>query len=168
MANLNYNSVTIAGRLTADVELKTTQSGLSVCSFTVAVNRRTKAGEEQKADFFNVTAWREQAEFISKYFRKASSIFIVGELQNRSWEKDGVKHYATEIVARDIRFVDSKSDNPAGAAYSPAGATNAPGATTTPPQTYGAPQGGTYVPQGYSMTPPPQFEQLGAEDELPF
>ena len=75
MANFNFNKVILGGRLTADPELKTTPSGISVTSFTVAVNRRFggKAGEEAQADFFNVTAWRQTAEFITRYFRKASS-----------------------------------------------------------------------------------------------
>ena len=71
MANFNFNKVIIGGRLTADPELKTTPSGVSVTSFTVAVNRnyRSKSGEEPQADFINVTAWRQTAEFISRYFR---------------------------------------------------------------------------------------------------
>lgn len=168
MANLNLNKVIMAGRLTADPELKTTSSGLAVCTVSVAVNRRfTPQDSEQKADFFNVTFWRKNAETLCKYFHKASSIAFTGSLQVRTYEKDGQKRYITEIVAEELYFVDSKSDNPAGAAYSPAGATNAPGGTTTPPQTYGAPQGGTYVPQDY-MTPPPQFEQIADDEELPF
>ena len=74
MANLNFNKIILGGRLTAAPELKQTQSGIPVCSFSIAVNRRAKAGEEQKADFFNVTAWRQTAEFVSKYFSKGSSI----------------------------------------------------------------------------------------------
>ena len=71
MANFNFNKVILGGRLTADPELKTTPSGISVTSFTVAVNRRFggKSGEEAQADFFNVTAWRQTAEFITRYFR---------------------------------------------------------------------------------------------------
>lgn len=154
MANFNYNSVKLGGRLTADVELKKTPSGLSVCSFTVAVNRRSKKDEEQKADFFNVTAWREHAELVAKYFHKGSSIFVVGELQNRMWEKDGQKHYATEIVARDIRFVDSKNES--------AGQYNAQ--PTYTPQQAAQP---SYVPEAYTQ-PAPQFEDLGGDEELPF
>jgi single-strand DNA-binding protein len=72
MANLNFNKVIIGGRLTSDVELKTTPSGVSVTSFSVAVNRRGKSGDEVKADFISVVAWRGTAEFISKYFHKGS------------------------------------------------------------------------------------------------
>ena len=110
MANFNCNKVIIGGRLTAEPELKTTQSGISVTSFSVAVNRKVKQGEEQKADFYNVVAWRQTAEFVSRYFHKGSSICIVGQLQNSSWEKDGQKHYKTEIIADEVMFVDSKSE----------------------------------------------------------
>ena len=111
MANLNLNKVIIGGRLTAEPELKTTQSGISVCSFSVAVNRRVKPGEEQKSDFFNVVAWRTTADFVARYFHKGSSICIVGTLQNSNWtDQDGQKHYRTDIVADEVMFVDSKSD----------------------------------------------------------
>ena len=110
MANFNCNKVIIGGRLTAEPELKTTQSGISVVSFSIAVNRKTKPGTEQQTDFFNVTAWRQTAEHISRYFHKGSSICIVGSLQNSSWEKDGQKHYKTDIIADEVMFVDSKSE----------------------------------------------------------
>ena len=110
MASFNFNKVILGGRLTAEPELRTTQSGLSVVSFSIAVNRKAKQGEEQKADFFNVTAWRQTAEHISRFFHKGSSICIVGSLQNSSWEKDGQKHYKTDILADEVFFVDSKSE----------------------------------------------------------
>ena len=78
MANFSFNKVIIGGRLTAEPELKQTQSGISVCSIKVAVNRRVKQGDEQKADFFNVTAWRQTADLVARYFHKGSSICIVG------------------------------------------------------------------------------------------
>ena len=121
-ANFNFNKVIIGGRLTADPELKTTPSGVYTTTTTVAVNRRYsgKNGEETQADFFNVVAWRNTAEFISKYFKKASSICIVGTLQNRNWtDKNGVKHYVTEVVADEALFVDSKSNNTATDVSSP-------------------------------------------------
>ena len=115
MSNFNFNKIIIGGRLTADPELKTTPSGVTVTSFTVAVNRRFggKNGEEAQADFFTVTAWRQTAEFITRYFRKASSICIVGSLRNRSWtDRDGQKRFATEIVADEAYFVDAKDESP--------------------------------------------------------
>lgn len=108
MSNFNFNKVIIGGRLTADVELKTTQSGVSVTSFSIAVNRK---GADKKTDFIDVIAWRQTAEFISRYFRKGSSICIVGNLQKREWtDKNGQKRYATEVIAEEASFVDSKSD----------------------------------------------------------
>jgi single-strand DNA-binding protein len=112
MANFYFNKIILGGRLTAEPELKTTQSGISVCSFSVAVNRRTKPGKEQEADFFNVTAWRQTADFVARYFKKGSSICIVGTLQNSTWtDQNNQKHYKTDIVADEVMFVDSKSDN---------------------------------------------------------
>ena len=111
MANFNLNKVIMGGRLTSDVELKQTQSGIPVCSFTLAVNRRFAKEGEPTADFFNMTAWRSTAEFISKYFGKGSSICIVGSIQNRTWtDQQGQKRYATDIVVDEAMFVDSKSD----------------------------------------------------------
>lgn len=114
MANLNLNKAIIAGRLTADPELKSTPSGVPVTSFTVAVNRsyRAKNGEQPKADFINVTAWRQTAEFITRNFHKSSSICIVGSIQTRSYtDKQGQKRYATEVVADEAHFVDAKGSS---------------------------------------------------------
>ncbi len=110
MANFNFNKVILGGRLTADPELKTTPGGVSVTVFTVAVNRRSA---KEFADFLNVIAWRQTAEFVTRYFRKASSICVVGSVQSRSWtDKNGVKQFATEIVADEAYFVDKLSEAP--------------------------------------------------------
>ena len=110
MANLNLNKVILGGRLTADVELKQTQSGVSVCQCNMAVNRRFSKEGEQSTDFISVVAWRNTAEFISKYFHKGSSLCIVGSIQTRSWtDKNGQKRFATDVVADEAMFVDSKS-----------------------------------------------------------
>lgn len=113
MANFNINKVILGGRLTADPELKQTPSGVSVCQFSLAVNRRfSKEGEEKQADFINCTAWRNTAEFISKYFRKGSSLCVVGQVQTRSWtDSNNQKRYATEVVADEAMFVDGKNDS---------------------------------------------------------
>jgi len=111
MANLNLNKTILGGRLTADVELKQTASGVSVCSFTLAVNRRRSSEGEQTADFINCVAWRGTAEFISKYFRKGSSLCIVGNIQTRSWtDSNGQKRFATEVIADEAMFVDSRNE----------------------------------------------------------
>ena len=111
MANLNLNEVILCGRLTATPELKTTPSGVSVCSFTLAVNRKYSKEGEQTADFINCVAWRERAEFISKYFKKGSSLCIMGAIQTRNFtDQNGGKRYVTEVLVDDARFVDSKND----------------------------------------------------------
>lgn len=105
------NKSCIVGRLTKDVELKTTQSGVSVCTFTVAVNRRFKNAEgNYDADFINCVAWRGQAEFLSKYFEKGSMVGIVGSIQTRSYDSDGHKVWVTEVVADEVSFVGGKKE----------------------------------------------------------
>ena len=103
---MSINTAVIMGRLTADPELKTTASGLSVLSFSVAVERNyQKEGEEKAVDFINVVAWRKTAEFVSKYFHKGSMIAVEGSIQTRKYEdKDGNKRTAVEILANTVSF----------------------------------------------------------------
>ena len=104
-----FNLVVLSGRLTADPELKYTQNNVPVCSFTIAVDRRHKQGEERQADFVNIVAWRSTAEFISKYFSKGSMIGIEGSIQTRRYQdKDGKNRTAFEVVANNVQFMDSK------------------------------------------------------------
>lgn len=112
MASFNFNKVILGGRIARDPELKTTQSGLSVTQFSIAVNRKSaKDQQAPQADFINVTAWRQTAEFITKFFRKGSSICIVGSLQTRSFtDKNGAKREVTEVLADEAYFVDSKQE----------------------------------------------------------
>ena len=107
------NVVAIMGRLTADPELKVTNSGTSVTSFTVAVDRPyRKSAEEHKADFINVVAWKTTAEFITKYFNKGSMIAIQGSIQTRNYEDDkGNKRIAVEVLANSVNFCGGKSEN---------------------------------------------------------
>lgn len=108
--SLSLNKVILAGRLTADPELKSTPSGTLVTSFTIAVDRRVAKDAEKKADFVSVVAWKQTAEFITKYFRKGSSLCITGSIQTRSWSaQDGSKRYATEVVADEAYFVESRN-----------------------------------------------------------
>jgi single-strand DNA-binding protein len=106
------NCAIIMGRLVADPELRTTQSGLSVTSFTVAVDRSyVKPGEERQTDFIDVVAWRQTAEFVTKFFRKGSMIAVQGSIQVRPYEdKNGNKRKAVEIVADNVSFTGSKGD----------------------------------------------------------
>lgn len=148
MANFNINKSIIGGRLTADPELKQTNSGVSVCSFTVAVNRRFSKDGEREADFINVQAWRQTAEFICNYFKKGSSICIAGAIQTRSWEdQNGQKRFATEVVADEAYFVDGKNDG--------AGA--------------GKAEQGNYIPEAYTTPQNAKFEEIPDNgDGLPF
>lgn len=111
MANLNLNKVILGGRLTADVELKQTQNGISVCTFNLAVGRKVGQGKEQQTDFITCVAWRQAAEFISKYFKKGSSLCIVGNIQTRKWtDQNNQNRYATEVIVNEAMFVDSKNE----------------------------------------------------------
>ena len=121
------NCAVIMGRLTADPELRQTPSGVSVTRFTVAVDRGyVKAGEERKADFINVVAWRQTAEFVSRYFQKGSMIAVQGSIQTGSYEKDGVKRYTVEISADNVSFCGSKSESGTSGAPSTTASTAAP------------------------------------------
>ncbi len=150
MANFNFNKVILGGRLTSDPELKTTPSGVTVTNFSLAVNRKYSGkGEEQQTDFINIQAWRGTAEFITKYFRKGSSICIVGTIQTRSWtDNNGNKRFATDVIADEAMFVDSKSENSAASAQ-----------PTYPP---------SYMPDSYAQPDAPNLEALSEEDDLPF
>lgn len=107
-----FNLVVLTGRLTADPELKTTQSGVSVTSFSIAVNRKYKSGEEQQADFINIVAWRQTAEFITRYFTKGNMIGIEGSIQTRKYQdKNGNNRTVFEVVANDVQFVEGKKNN---------------------------------------------------------
>ena len=152
MSSLNLNKVILCGRLTADPELKQTSGGIAVVSFSLAVNRRYQSrsadgasAPQQQADFISIVAWRQTAEFISRYFRRGSAICITGSIQTRTWQDaNGQKRYATDVVADEAMFVDSKTD---GVQY---------------PDTYNAPS--------YSSSPAsaPKFEELKTDDDLPF
>lgn len=112
MSNLNFNRVTIGGRLTKKPELLVIQnSDTLVSNFTVAVTRAQKVDGQPDADFFNCTAFNKTAEFLSKFFDKGSSIMVEGRLQQRSYtNRDNQKVWTTEILVSNIYFVDSKSD----------------------------------------------------------
>ena len=105
------NKVILMGRLTKDPEIRyTTTSNIPRCTFTLAVDRRfARQGEERQTDFFNIVAWRNQAEFCSKYFVKGQKVVIVGSIQNRSWDdSEGKRHYITEIVVDETYFAESR------------------------------------------------------------
>ena len=152
--SLNLNKVILAGRLVADPELKQTAGGANVVSVRIAVNRRFQSRDPQQqneADFFNVTAWQNTAEFIAKYFRKGSAICICGRIQNRTWvDQNGQKRYMTDIIAEEANFVESRNaqDGMPGMGSSDAYSTPA----------YSSPM----------QNNAPKFEEIKTDDDLPF
>lgn len=107
-----FNLVVLTGRLTADPELKTTPNGIPVTSFSIAVNRNYKAGEEQQTDFINIVAWRQTAEFITRYFQKGSLIGIEGAIQTRRYQDSHSNNRtAFEVVVKNAQFVESKKND---------------------------------------------------------
>ena len=142
------NCVTLMGRLVADPELRTTGTGKSVCTFRIAVDRSfAKAGEQRQADFISCVAWRQTAEFISRYFKKGSSLCLTGSIQTRTWnDNTGAKRYATDVVVDEAMFVDSRSDNAGQSSYVP--------------DAYGSPS--------FSSGDAPNFEEIKTDDDLPF
>lgn len=121
------NVVVIMGRLTDNPELKTTNSGVEVTSFSVAVERRYVSGGERQTDFINVVAWRQQAKFVCNYFRKGQMIAVNGTLQQRSYtDRDGNKRTVYEVVADNISFCGSKAESAGDSSYSAPAAKEAP------------------------------------------
>lgn len=106
------NKAILMGRLTADPELRKTQNGTSVTSFTLAVNRSyTRAGEQAQTDFIDIVAWRNTAEFVSRYFVKGQLVAVEGQIQTRTWEdKNGQKRKSVEVVASEVFFAEPKRD----------------------------------------------------------
>lgn len=111
------NSVNLIGRLTRDPELRSTAAGESVCSFSLAVQRKFKNKDgEYVADFINCVAWRKTAEFISTYFKKGRQMGVQGELQTRKWDDNGTARYAVEVIVTGTTFVGkNNSSEPASA-----------------------------------------------------
>lgn len=143
-ANFNFNKVILGGRLTSDPELKTTQSGTNVCSFTIAVNRRGSKDGQQQSDFISCVAWKERADFVTRFFRKGSSICIVGELQTRKWQdNNGNNRNTTEVIVGEVNFVDSKGE----------------GTNTTP---------ANKTQNSGIVEPSAQFVDLDSDSDLPF
>lgn len=140
-----FNLVVLTGRLTADPELKTTPNGISVTSFSIAVNRNYRSGEEQQTDFINIVAYRQRAEFITKYFKKGNMIGIEGSIQTRKYQdKNGNNRTWFEVVVNNAQFVESKRD---GAASATAGS----------------------EPASYSNADVSDFAEIGGmDDDLPF
>ncbi len=115
------NVAVLMGRLTADPELRHTQSNIPVTSFSIAVDRRYKSGEERQTDFINIVAWRQTAEFVTNYFKKGQLVAIEGSIQTRRYQdKDGNNRTAFEVVANNVSFAEPKRDSSARPAESTA------------------------------------------------
>lgn len=144
-----FNKAILIGRLTADPELKQTGSGIHVTGFSIAVDRRFSGKDaEKKADFININAWRQQAEFVCKYFHKGDAIGIEGSIQTRNYEdKNGNKRTAVEVQAENVFFVGGKGSGGGGGTAQPS-MNNAPVA--------------------FSNGAPSDFEEIETDDDLPF
>lgn len=107
------NKTILIGRLTKEPELKTTASNISICNFTLAIDRRyTNAMGERETDFIPIVTWRKTAEFAAQYFKKGMRVAVVGYIQTRSWDDaEGKRHYATEVVADELEFADAKRES---------------------------------------------------------
>lgn len=151
------NNVILIGRLVADPELKTTQTGLEVTSFRIAVDRPYSKDGEKKADFIDVVAWRRTAAFICQYFEKGKPIVINGSLQTRSYEaKDGSKRFVTEVLAENVEFAPSSKNN---------GNT---GAQTYSQPSYTAPTAAAPSPEGFVESNTDKPLDINLDDDLPF
>lgn len=148
------NCTTLIGRLVADPELKTTNSGKSVATFRIAVDRAyTKPGEQRQADFITIVAWGNQALFVSRYFSKGSMIAIQGRIQTRNYEDNsGNKRTAFEIVATEISFCGGKNENNSTQNENSSTDTSTDKSTAS----------------GYSTALPSDFEEIVDDDDLPF
>lgn len=142
MANLNFSEIIVAGRVTKDIELKTTQSGKPVATISLAVSRGY--GDKKETDFFDIVAFDKTAETASQYFHKGSSMLVTGTPRFREWtDKQGQKRKVFEIAASRVCFVDSRSD--------------------------AEPSQQAYVPDAYAPAQPaPKFETVSEDEELPF
>lgn len=177
-----FNKIILMGRLTKDPELKTTQSGVTMCRFSIAVDRSyAKQGQEKQTDFFDITAWRNTAEFVCKYFTKGRMILIEGSLQNNNYtDQNGVKQYRNAIIADNVSFCGDKSGGQQNAQQAPPAQQPYQNQYQQPQQSYvqnqgyqqnyqqgyNQPQQGYAQPQqnyqqpaqnqGYRQAPPPQ------------
>ncbi len=159
------NKVILMGRLTADPELRQTPSGISSCRFSVAIDRGYKSKDtgERQTDFINVVAWRQTAEFVSRYFSKGRMIIVEGSLRNNNYtDQNGVKHYSMDVQADNVTFGESKAAaNSVGAGY---GAE--PGSFQQPQRT--APVQTQSADETVSLGDLGDFEEILSDGEVPF
>ena len=144
------NKVFLIGNLTKDPDVRTTGGGTSVCTFSIAVDRRFKAQNGEKVtDYFNIVAWRQLADLCGRYLAKGRKVSVVGELQNRSYDaKDGTKRYVTEVVADEVEFLTPRDRD--GAGY---------GGAPSPSEPYRSGESQAVAPEGFTDVD---------DDDLPF
>ena len=150
------NKIVLMGRLTRDPELRTTQSGTAVASFSLAVERDfARMGEERQTDFIDIVAWEKRADFVNKYFRKGQLVAVAGRLQTRKWEdKEGKPRIAYEVIADEVHFAERKQDSGYGAPSAPSAPAGASRQDDAPP---------------LNLDTPSTFAELDDDDgELPF
>ncbi len=161
------NRVILMGRLVSDPELKTTPAGVSVTSFSIAVDRSyVKSGEERKADFFNIVCWRSTAEFVCRYFGKGSLIAIDGQLQSRTYQaKDGTNRSVVEVVADNVSFTGERRENNSGSYNQPYGGQSYGAAPSYQTPAYQQPQAPV---ESYQSGSNSDFQDMPLDDDLPF
>ena len=147
----SFNKVILIGNLTSDPELKQTTGGVSICNFSIAVNRKMKVQGGNDCDFINIVAWRSSAEFVARYFRKGNSILVCGELQTRNYtNSQGQKVYITEVVASEVSFTGNRNESGNEAKNS-------------------TPTNNAYMPNAYGAIPnSPNLEEIESDTTLPF
>ena len=155
-----HNLVLITGRLAADPELRTTQSGISCCQFNVAVKRQYQKDKPQEVDFISVTAWRQTAEFVSRYFKKGNVITVLGSMRNNNYtDQNGIKHYSMNVQAENVTFGLKSSDSNASAGQSPA----TPPAENQTPDAENQP-----AEESVQLGDLNDFEEILSDGEVPF
>lgn len=161
------NKVILMGRLTADPELRQTTSGISTCRFRIAIDRGFKSKDtgERQADFINITAWRQTAEFVSRYFSKGKMIIVEGSLRNNDYtDQNGVKHYSMDVQADNVSFGESKNASAQGGAIGTAGG----GFTRPEPSQAQAAAPVQQADAGIQLGDLGDFEEILSDGEVPF
>lgn len=167
------NKVILMGRLCADPEFRQTTSGIPVCRIRLAVNRPYKKDAEQKADFINVSCWRNTAEFVSRFFSKGKMMIVEGCLRNNDYtDQNGVKHYSMEVLATNVGFGESNGSNSdAGQPYQTAAVPqygSVPAPNNNPYTQQAAPQAAAPAQEGLSIDDLGEFEEILSDGEVPF
>lgn len=162
------NKVILMGRLTANPECKQTQNGISVCRFTIAVNRPYQKDKEQEADFITCQAWRNTADFVQRFFAKGKPIVVEGSLRNNNYtDQNGVKHYSMEVLVSNVEFTISDTQN-AQQGQPPVNNYQQPVATSyQPQQTCGYPQNSLQYPQAQVPRQQTQLPNVNQNFEQP-